>query len=297
MNKLTKKSFFSFVDRAAGSKPPKSTSSSPPSSQTNRQPQLVAYEVFKDHWKQATHIFSKSLVNEDDIQIVKNNLNQMVNLLLDEMNNPNNYLSLKPLAFMEPNARGKAQETADYGPIWNYLFANNIFETIFLWSLSYPEYLFDLKYEQLKYYENLVYQMQTNEQTHLLLSVEIHRPLFTLLNHCSTHNSEQIERLMISILNQLCVCICKNTNILEIFFEQAKKSNSNNNSNDSSFYMSEGGSSQQQQSSIEPNPYKLATHCSAADREYMQPTSSARFFIFSLLIPYIHKEGALGKLY
>lgn len=290
MNKLTKKSFFSFVEKAAGSNSPTSASSSP-SSQTNNRPQPVAYEVFKDHWKQATHIFSKSLVNDDDIQIVKNNLNQMVNLLLDEMNNPNNYLSLKPLAFMEPNSREKSQGKTDYGPIWNYLFANNIFETIFLWSLSYPEYLFDLKYEQLKYYENLVYQMQTNEQTHLLLNVEIHRPLFTLLNHCSTHNSEQIERLMISILNQLCVCICKNANILEIFFEQAKKSNSNNNSHNSSFYTSE---SSQQQSSIEHNPYKFTTHFSP-DRQYVPPTSSARFFIFSLLIPYIHKEGALGN--
>jgi hypothetical protein len=115
--------------------------------------------------------------------------------------------------------------------------------------------------------------MQTNEQTHLLLNVEIHRPLFTLLNHCSTHNSEPIERLMISVLNQLCVCICKNARLLQIFFEQAKLSGSANAAN-SAFYL--GG---------EP----------LANRQYMQHTSSARFFIFSLLIPYIHKEGALGE--
>ena len=79
-----------------------------------------------------------------------------------------------------------------YGPIWTYVFQANIFENIFLWSLSYPEYSFDLKYEQLKYYECLIYQMQANEQTDLLLHVQLNKPLFSLVNHCSSHNSELI---------------------------------------------------------------------------------------------------------
>ena len=280
MNKLTKKSFFSL---SIGENSSPEVSFSP-----KKQP--VSYEVFKEHWKQVLKIFNKSLVNDDDIQIVKNNLNQMINLLIDELNHPNNYLSLKPLAFNSLNSTLKVPENTDYGPIWNYLFRHNIFEVVFLWSLSYPEYLFDLKLEQLKYYENLVYQMQTNEQTHLLLNFQIHRPLFALLNHCSTHNSEQIEKIMISILNQLCVCICKNSDLLEIFFQQAKMvSNQVNNSNSSTFYLNENGDSPN-------NPYKFTTHFST-NKQYMQPVSTAKFFIFSLLIPYIHKEGALGKLF
>lgn len=280
MNKLTKKSFFS---RTLSGEKSDSTHKSP------AKPQPVAYEVFKEHWKQANLIFNKSLINDDDIQIVKNNINQMINLLLDELNNPNNYLSLKPLAYTNLNSslNSSGADVMDYGPIWNYLFHHNIFEVFYLWSLSYPEYLFDLKYEQLKYYENLVYQMQTNEQTHLLLSVQIHQPLFSLLNHCSTHNSEQIEKLMISILNQLCVCICKNSELLEIFFQQAKSMSKSNSC--ANFYLNDSLNG-----SNSNDPYKFTTHFST-NKQYMQPTSSARFFIFSLLIPYIHKEGAFGQ--
>lgn len=283
MNKFTKNSFFSRA--LSGEKPGAST-------EAKYRQQPVAYEVFKDHWKHATQIFSKSLITDDDIQIVKNHLNQMISLLLNELNNPNNYLSLKPLAFTHLNSTFDTADKTDYGPIWNFLFRNNIFEVVFLWSLSYPEYLFDLKFEQLKYYENLVYQMQTNEQTHLLLNVQIHRPLFSLLNHCSTHNSEPIEKLMISILNQLCVCICKNSELLEIFFQQAKMMSNSNGSGNSSFYMDDALNN----SNSANSPYKFTTHFST-NKQYMQPTSTAKFFIFSLLIPYIHKEGALGKLF
>ena len=232
--------------------------------------QPVYYEVFRDHWKQALNIFNKSLINDDDIQIVKSNLNQMINLLLDELNNLNSYLSLKPTNLDDIN------ETTNYGPIWDFVFKTNIFETIFLWSLSYPEYLFDLKFEQLKYYESLIYQMQANEQTNLLLQTQINKPLFSLLNHCSSHNSELIEKLMISVLNQLCVCICKNANLLEIFFQQAK-------------LMSTQQSLNQQRNEQMFNLSKSAM--------ISTNSSTSKFFIFSLLIPYIHKEGCLGNVF
>lgn len=238
--------------------------------------QLVCYEVFKDHWKQTLIIFNKSLINDDDIQIVKSNLNQMINLLIDELNNINSYSTRK---------QDEVEEVKDtdtslinrYGPIWTYVFQANIFENIFLWSLSYPEYSFDLKYEQLKYYECLIYQMQANEQTDLLLHVQLNKPLFSLVNHCSSHNSELIEKIMISVLNQLCVCICKNANLLEIFFQQAK---SVSHQNQSQSY----GNMQKNVSLSMLNLANTAINM-----------SSSKFFIFSLLIPYIHKEGCLGK--
>jgi len=285
MNKLTKNSFFSralSIDKSSSAVSVDKNMKKLPDKQLT-----ASHEVFKDLWKQATQIFSKSLINDEDVQFVKNILSQMVNLLLDELNNPNNYLSLKPLASFNYTNQN---ETSDYGPIWNYLFRINFFEVVFLWSLSYPEYLFDLKLEQLRYYEDLVYQMQTNEQTHLLLNVQIHRPMFSLLNHCSTHNSEKIEKVMISILNQLCVCICKNSELLQIFFYQAKMLTKDN---DNSLFYINGTINYPNSVS---NPYKFTTHFST-NKQYMQPTSSAKFFIFSLLIPYIHKEGALGNYF
>ena len=281
MNKLTKKSFFS-LGTGDSNQPTRN-----PSHNNQRGP--ISYEVFKEHWKQALNIFNKSLVNDDDIQMVKNNLTQMVDLLLEELNNLNNYLSLKQPA-------SNRSESSNYGPLWDYLFRNNIFEVVFLWSLSYPEYLFDLKYEQLKYYENLVYQMQTNEQTNLLLHSQIHRPLFSLLNHCATHNSEPIEKLMISIMNQLCVCICKNANLLEIFFQQSQLGSSMSGSSSAPSF----GTYEHHRDSFSSSSGNMATSSFASkftkNKQYLQSPSSARFFIFSLLIPYIHKEGDLGKL-
>jgi len=254
---------------------------------TRKSQRPVYYEVFKEHWKQVLTIFNKSLINDDDIQVVKSNLNQMINLLLDELNNVNSYLSLKPVSDELENSNGNIngfvvdKEPISYGPIWNFVLKSNIFENIFLWSLSYPEYLFDLKYEQLRYYESLIYQMQANEHTSLLLHTQLNKPLFSLLNHCSTHNSEQIEKIMISILNQLCVCICKNSNLLEIFFQQAKLASSQPHQQPLHI--------QNMQKSISTNLLNLSK---SAPLVY---SSSSKFFIFSLLIPYIHKEGCLGK--
>ena len=132
-----------------------------PSLPKSKSQQTVVFDVFKDHWRQVLAIFNKSLVNDDDIQIVKSNLAQMVALLVDELNQVTNAVLVGKVATGEEKFSG---------PLWDYLLATNIFETVYLWSLSYPEYLYDLKYEQLRNYEELISQMQTNEQTNLLLS-------------------------------------------------------------------------------------------------------------------------------
>lgn len=272
------------------------------STKSKQQQSSVRFEVFKDHWKQVHFIFNKSLVNDDDIQIVKNNLNQMINLLLNELNN---FASVSSEGGSQNGQEQANSSTGSqsvlqlYGPVWDYLFKNNIFESLFLWCLSYPEYLYDLKYEQLKYYENLLNQMQINEQTNLLLFQQLYRPLFSLLNHCSTHNSELIENYMISILNQLCVCICKNSNLLNIFFENANMNPNLNSSNLADNYLI--------QNSHRRNYDQLLTgqgvdytgqinNPAGFQQAATSNRSSNKFFIFTLLIPYIHREGCLGKI-
>jgi hypothetical protein len=168
------------------------------------------------------------------------------------------------------------------GPILNYLLNENIFETTFLWSLSYPEYLKDLKYLQLKYYEILLTNIMFEEDTSktvgqdetknqklidLLFYRQLNRPLFSLLNHCSRHKSKYIEKHMISILNQLCVCICKNIQLLNLFFD------------------------------LNQNQILTKSHSGSSSSSFQQPSEQgpARFLIFSLLVPYIHQEGFCGN--
>lgn len=142
--------------------------------------QTVVFDVFKEHWRHVLSVFNKSLVNDDDIQIVKSNLAQMIALLINELNQVTNAALVaraeaNKLASETSTTLGNdltSTNTSDIkfsGQLWDYLLATNIFETVYLWSLSYPEYLYDLKYEQLRNYEELISQMQTNEQTSLLL--------------------------------------------------------------------------------------------------------------------------------
>ncbi|CAF0733065.1 unnamed protein product [Brachionus calyciflorus] len=260
---------FNISNTSVNSKSKNINQSSTPSPRNEQQ---VSFEVFKDHWKQVLIIFNKSLINDDDIQIVKNNLTQMICLLINELNIVTNQnLKLTTNVNYESSIELKQKS---HGQVWDYLFANNIFETIYLWTLSYPEYLTDLKYEQLKYYEVLINQMQINEQTNLILYNQVHRPLFSLINHCSSHNSELIERLMISVLNQLCVCMCKNSNLLNIFFE---------NASNSQMFINNG-----------LNELVLERTVYSNEQKY-KSANSAKSFIFTLLIPYIHREGSYGQ--
>lgn len=275
----------------------------------HQQPTML-FEVFKEHWKQILIIFNKSLINDDDIHIVKNNLAQIVNILLNELNSLSMTSQTPTSTSNDQNKSSNSKrnlidsdlnylDQSDYinklqffGPIWDFSFKNNLFESIYLWSLSYPEYLYDLKYEQLKYYECLINSMQINDQTNLLLYPQLNRPLFSLLNHCSTHKSELIEHQMISILNQLCVCMCKNTNLLNIFFEHLKNYNQMNNNGN----IPNGSNIKNNLINSMSIRNRIATSNHMNMKLSSQTTTTAsKFFIFSLLIPYIHREGSIGK--
>jgi len=281
----------------------------------------LSFETFKDHWKNVLMIFNKTLVDDKDIVQVKFNLEQIINILLNELNNLVN-ISLRLMSTTQNEASTESSATVNesielqdpsevlnayYGPIWEFLFKNNIFEVIFLWSLSYPEYLYDLKYEQLKYYENLLNHLHLNEQTNLLLFRQLHRPLFSLLNHCATHNSELIEAKMIEILNQLCVDICKNSNLLNIFFEHQQQEQEKleheeqlllgkKNGLNYSGHASTPNSSDRRTkgNNKDSNSNKNTSTPTLINNESRRTNATSKFFIFSLLIPYIHKEGSLG---
>ncbi len=193
--------------------------------------------MLRDHWRQITNVYNKSLINDDDVEIVKNNFDQIIILLLNEINNNTN-----------PND----------APIVSYIVNQNMFEITYLWTLSYPEYLYELKLNQLKFYELFLHNLNDNK-TSVLFYRQIHKPLFLLLNNCSKLKSTFFENLIINILNQLCVFIGKNVHLLNIFFDLKSITNNDN-----------------RQLNVEQGP--------------------AKFLIFSLLIPYIYQDGDFGEL-
>lgn len=90
---------------------------------------------------------------------------------------------------------------------------------------------------------------------------------------------------MISILNQLCVCMCKNANLLNIFFDYSAiggGSGPTMSSSTSSMFVNESSN-------------ELILERSVNEKLARSSHANTKSFIFTLLIPYIHKEGSLGK--
>jgi hypothetical protein len=214
-------------------------------------------------------------VSDDDIEIFKNNFDQMIILLLNELGN----VDMSDFNFDLKKFH-----------IFSYVLNENLFEITFLWSLSYPEYLYELKNLQLKYYESvlncLMMHKNCDKAINLLFYRQLNRPLLSLLNHCSKHKSTYIEKHMVVILNLLCVCICKNFELLNIFYVDLSSASLNSSNNRKIL-----------------KEFQTLSLCSTPKGPINPPALStkpnengaARFLLFSLLIPYIHQEGHSGN--
>ncbi len=191
-------------------------------------------EVFKSHWLQAVTIMNKangaSLSTkrsglQDEVDTVCQHFDQMMSLMVEE--------------------EGEGHSGHGQGPILQYLLAEDIMEKILTWSSRVGESTDRLRLQQLKTYDMLI--SQANQQ--LLIHKPIIRPLLKLLAVCAEHPSKVIEKHVILLLHQLCVCVTQNTHILEILF----------------------------------NASSVSDH------------GPAKFLMFSLLIPYVHREGNIGQ--
>lgn len=219
------------VGVTAVEKPPSSGNNSPGDTDPD-----TCLEVFKIHWKQALNIIQpqtlelgtegkgKPSVQSDDVETVIHNVEQMVYLIVSEN-----------------SANGMP------GTILLYLLEHEILEKFSAWCSQVIDYGERLKIEQLKMYEMLISQSKQL----LLIHKPIIHPLLKLLGQCAEslehYRSKDLERRMVLVLHQLCICLSQQTLILESFF------------------------------------------LSDADH------GPAKFLIFSLLIPYVHREGTVGQ--
>ncbi|CAF1111726.1 unnamed protein product [Rotaria sordida] len=181
----------------------------------------IELTVLRQHWKQILQIFQKSLIDQDDITCVISHFQHAVTLLTNEVASHD-----RP------------------GPVLLYFIAESILDTFVIWSLSCPEYASELKYHQLRCFEYLL----SRSRHELLFHKQIFKPLLNLLRSCESSTSiELIEKHMVIVLNQVCVSITKNPELLEFCFDI----------------------------SAEHGPSK--------------------FIIFSLLIPFVHRDELADK--
>ncbi|XP_064636306.1 FHF complex subunit HOOK-interacting protein 1B-like isoform X2 [Lineus longissimus] len=159
-------------------------------------------EVFKSHWKQTTAVIDKIGVTNassgnkvrttiDDVEAVIHYMDQMMLLLIEE-----------------------GSDNGQQGPILQYMLTENVMERINTWCCYSSEHQERLKVEQLKIFDLLI----TESKQQLLVHKPIIRPLLHLLSRCAEHYNVDIKNHMILLLHQLCVCLTKNVQLVELFF-------------------------------------------------------------------------------
>lgn len=154
-------------------------------------------EVYERHWQQILAIIQTTNVQRtsqsiaDDIEAVLHYISQMMCLLIEEH-----------------------EEDGQQGPILRFTLSEDLFETLFNWANKSVEYKDKLKFELLKMFEQLISQARQR----ILVHKPIIRPLMRLLSSCADTKNTAIEKHLVLLLHQLCVCLSMDTQLLELFF-------------------------------------------------------------------------------
>lgn len=136
---------------------------------------------------------------QDDVLGVVNNVDQLLSLLLLEL-------------------RGPAEQQC-----LEHLLSEKVLERLLGWGSLTGRYSNVLRLEQLKLYELL---LSNAPHLQLLTHEPFLRPLLGLLDFCLGECfPADIEKRLILLLNQLCVCLMQNPTLLDLFFtdEQGPK--------------------------------------------------------------------------
>uniref|UniRef100_A0A8C2BNR3 FHF complex subunit HOOK-interacting protein 1B n=1 Tax=Cyprinus carpio TaxID=7962 RepID=A0A8C2BNR3_CYPCA len=188
--------------------------------------------VFENHWRQVSRVLKQreSSVGgyADDLTAVRNHTDQMLCLLAEE------------------RPAGGDIDSPAVGPILKMVVAENILDELVQWHVRRgldP----DSQLELLKLFEMLIGQSHQP----LLLHSAVLQPLLNLLGACvdpQLGSPPALESSLVLLLNQVCVCMAKETAVLELIFRCGL---------------------------VQQGPTNL--------------------LIFSLLVPFIHRDGSLGQ--
>ncbi|KAH8403275.1 hypothetical protein KR222_009578 [Zaprionus bogoriensis] len=144
-------------------------------------------------------------------------------------------------------------------PCLEFLLSENLLDKLYEWASTTGRYANAVRLEQLKLYELLV----SHSRHQLLCHEPFLRPLLKIL---ASSQGEifppDLEKRLVILLNQLCVVLMQNVHLLDLFFFSAQTQ-----------------VQEQIQNGSLPAPKSGTT---------------TNFIIFSLLIPYVHREGSLG---
>lgn len=146
------------------------------------------------HWNNSKQIMcldERTVTPEEKCKILVYHLNEIIDILTDEKQD-------------------------DYpGPCIKYAIDEEIFQILYLWSTESPGSLRDLimRTEQMRIYKNFIDRCKGP----ILLYEQVWKPLLLLLHSCSTVTAD-MEADFVAILKSLCVCVNRETALLDLFF-------------------------------------------------------------------------------
>ncbi|XP_049939174.1 FHIP family protein AGAP011705-like isoform X1 [Schistocerca serialis cubense] len=179
---------------------------------------VACYDTFCKHWQQVADIIERTqppspCPSQDDVVSVVNHLAQMATLLMLEMQSPS------------PPVSSCAERISSLSCL-EYLLSQNLLNKLYTWSLSAGRYGSTLRLEQLKLYELLA--GCSGERTHgrsLLANEAFLRPLLELLTACAGECFPgEVENRIVVLLNQLCVSLVHDTDLMQKFFSSSPES-------------------------------------------------------------------------
>uniref|UniRef100_A0A8D8LHU9 UPF0518 protein CG3558 n=1 Tax=Cacopsylla melanoneura TaxID=428564 RepID=A0A8D8LHU9_9HEMI len=162
---------------------------------------IACYESFKKHWQQVMEVFLKFKdgsgdIKQEDVVIIVNHLDQIISLLI-------NFADKQCL---------------------EYLLKEKILDQLCHLSLNCDKNGSDLRVKQLRIYKVLVSKFQTC----ILNNESFLSPLTKLLISCHENVfSLDVEKILVSLLHQLCITLFQQNELLEFFFpsEHEKQNN------------------------------------------------------------------------
>lgn len=172
----------------------------------------ACFDSFRKHWQQAYDVIKRTnkAPSDDDVVGVVNLLDHMLTLLLVELHNANK-LKLE---------QEKQQNTHSFhhhvnSPCLEYTLSENILDKLYEWSLTTGGYSNVVRLELLKLFELLV----SHSRNQLLVHEPFLRPLLKMLGSSQDEIYPiEVEKRLVILLNQLCVLLMQNVDLLDLFF-------------------------------------------------------------------------------
>lgn len=174
------------------------------------------------HWNNAKAIIAldeKTIGHQERCNILVYHLNEIVSVLVDE-------------------------KYGDPGPCLQYVLDEDVFQSVYAWSVANKNCSKDMKREQLRIFRNLI----EKARAHLLIYEQVWKPLLYLLHSCVNKITSDMEEHFVAVLKGLCVSVNRDIALLDLFF--------------------------------------LDNH---------HHGQIAKLSVFSLLIPFVHREGNVGN--